>query len=200
MMEKKAAFILLLCATCFCTTGAQPDGSQTDDEGAVEELKIESMVKPEQCSEISAVGDTLHIHYTGKLMDGKVIDSSLSRDPLVVVLGKKTVIPGLEQSLLGVCAGEKIKATIPPQLAYGKRGFPPNIPADAVLQFEVEVVSVFKQTSWQKVLNEVLPLVCIGLVPGMLCLIGFYLYSKANAPKVSKKKLKEEKKNKLKRK
>ncbi|MGH0169923.1 UNVERIFIED_CONTAM: hypothetical protein FKN15_058198 [Acipenser sinensis] len=97
-------------------------------------------------------------------------------------------------------AWEKIKATIPPQLAYGKRGFPPNIPADSVLQFEVEVVSMFKQTSWQKVLNEVLPLVCMGLVPGMLCLIGFYLYSKASAPKVSKKKLKEDKKNKLKRK
>ncbi|XP_033857114.3 peptidyl-prolyl cis-trans isomerase FKBP11 [Acipenser ruthenus] len=199
-MENKTVFILLWCTIFFCTAGAQSDGSETQDERVVEELEIESMVKPQQCSETSAVGDTLHIHYTGKLMDGKVIDSSLSRDPLVVVLGKKTVIPGLEQSLLGVCVGEKIKATIPPQLAYGKRGFPPNIPADSVLQFEVEVVSMFKQTSWQKVLNEVLPLVCMGLVPGMLCLIGFYLYSKASAPKVSKKKLKEDKKNKLKRK
>ncbi|XP_058869300.1 peptidyl-prolyl cis-trans isomerase FKBP11-like [Acipenser ruthenus] len=199
-MENKTVFILLWCTIFLCTAGAQSDGSETHDERVVEELEIESMVKPQQCSETSAVGDTLHIHYTGKLMDGKVIDSSLSRDPLVVVLGKKTVIPGLEQSLLGVCVGEKIKATIPPQLAYGKRGFPPNIPADSVLQFEVEVVSMFKQTSWQKVLNEVLPLVCMGLVPGMLCLIGFYLYSKASAPKVSKKKLKEDKKNKLKRK
>uniref|UniRef100_A0A8C7CN84 peptidylprolyl isomerase n=1 Tax=Oncorhynchus kisutch TaxID=8019 RepID=A0A8C7CN84_ONCKI len=79
----------------------------------------------------------------GKLLaDGKVIDSSLSRDPLVVELGKRTVIPGLEQSLVGVCEGQKIKTTIPPHLAYGKRGYPPTIPADAALEFEVEVILI----------------------------------------------------------
>uniref|UniRef100_H3BAR0 peptidylprolyl isomerase n=1 Tax=Latimeria chalumnae TaxID=7897 RepID=H3BAR0_LATCH len=95
------------------------------------ELQVETLVreeKPETCTQLSVMGDTLHIHYTGKLDDGRIIDSSLSRDPLVVELGKKQVIQGLEQSLLGMCVGEKRRVIIPPHLAYGKRGFPPTIP------------------------------------------------------------------------
>uniref|UniRef100_A0A8C7PJM7 peptidylprolyl isomerase n=1 Tax=Oncorhynchus mykiss TaxID=8022 RepID=A0A8C7PJM7_ONCMY len=151
-------------------------------------------VKPETCSVTSEMGDTLQIHYTGKLLaDGKVIDSSLSRDPLVVELGKRTVIPGLEQSLVGVCEGQKIKTTIPPHLAYGKRGYPPTIPADAALEFEVEVMSLIQATPWQKMVNDVFPLVCLGLVPTLLGMVGLYLYNKANAQRPGKKKAKDKK-------
>ncbi|XP_071350430.1 peptidyl-prolyl cis-trans isomerase FKBP11 isoform X2 [Trachinotus anak] len=134
-----------------------------------------------------------HAHCSGKLMDGKVIDSSLSRDPLVVELGKRTVIAGLEQSLVGVCEGQKIKATIPSHLAYGKKGYPPTIPGDAALEFEVEVISLTQQTQWQKMVNDVFPLVCLALVPTLLGLVGLYLYKKANAQKPSKKKAKDKK-------
>ncbi|XP_008318206.2 peptidyl-prolyl cis-trans isomerase FKBP11, partial [Cynoglossus semilaevis] len=129
----------------------------------------------------------------GKLMDGKIIDSSLSREPLVVDLGKRTVIAGLEQSLIGVCEGQKIKATIPSHLAYGKKGYPPTIPGDAPLQFEVEVISLTQQTPWQKMVNDVFPLVCLALVPTLLGMVGLYLYKKANADKPSKKKAKDKK-------
>lgn len=139
------------------------------------------------------MGDTLRIHYTGKLIDGKVIDSSLSRDPLVVELGKRTVIPGLEKSLIGVCEGQKIKATIPSHLAYGKKGYPPTIPGDSTLEFEVEVISLTPQTQWQKIINDVFPLVCLALVPTLLGLVGLYLYKKANAQKPNKKKSKDKK-------
>ncbi|KAM9319312.1 peptidyl-prolyl cis-trans isomerase FKBP11 [Gastrophryne carolinensis] len=164
------------------------------------ELTIETLVKPESCEETVDMGDTIQLHYTGKLEDGRVIDSSLSRDPLVVVLGKKQVIPGLEKSLLGMCVGEKRKVVIPPGLAYGKRGYPPSIPGDAVLEFETEVISLSKPTHWQTLINDVLPMLCIALVPTLLALIGYHLYSKSKAPTVSKKKLKEEKRNKAKRK
>ncbi|KAM9758991.1 peptidyl-prolyl cis-trans isomerase FKBP11 isoform 2-T2 [Menidia menidia] len=117
---KTGVFLLLIAAFS--------RGLAQTEENAVEELQVETLVKPETCSVLSEMGDTLQIHYTGKLMDGKVIDTSLSRDPLVVELGKRTVIPGLEQSLLGVCEGQKIKATIPSHLAYGKKGYPPTIP------------------------------------------------------------------------
>ncbi|XP_066518975.1 peptidyl-prolyl cis-trans isomerase FKBP11 isoform X2 [Hoplias malabaricus] len=139
------------------------------------------------------MGDTLQIHYTGRLMDGKVIDSSLSREPLVVELGKRTVISGLEQALVGVCEGQKIKATIPSYLAYGKRGYPPTIPGDSALEFEVEVVSLVQQTPWQKLVNDVFPLVCLALVPTLLGLVGLYLYKKANAQPQGKKKNKDKK-------
>ncbi|XP_015226108.1 peptidyl-prolyl cis-trans isomerase FKBP11 [Cyprinodon tularosa] len=163
------------------------------EENEADELQVETLVKPETCSVLSTMGDTLQIHYTGKLMDGKVIDSSLSRDPLVVELGKRTVIPGLEQSLIGVCEGQKIKATIPPHLAYGKKGYPPTIPGDAVLEFEVEVISLSPQTQWQKIINDVFPLVCLALVPTLLGLVGLYLYKKSTAEKPSKKKSKDKK-------
>ncbi|XP_041946701.1 peptidyl-prolyl cis-trans isomerase FKBP11 [Alosa sapidissima] len=162
-------------------------------QNVVEELTVEIVEKPETCDITSEMGDTLQIHYTGRLMDGKVIDSSLSRDPLLVELGKRTVITGLEQSLLGVCEGQKIKATIPPHMAYGKRGYPPTIPGDAALVFEVEVVSLSKQTPWQKLVNDVFPMLCLALVPTLLGLVGLYLYNKANAQKGSKKKAKDKK-------
>lgn len=167
--------------------------AQVEDDDAPEELQVETLVKPETCSMLSRIGDTLQIHYTGKLMDGKVIDTSLSRDPLVVELGKRTVIAGLEQSLVGVCEGQKIKATIPSHLAYGKKGYPPTIPGNAALEFEVEVISLSQQTQWQRMVNDVLPLVCLALVPTLLGLVGLYLYKKASAQKASKKKAKDKK-------
>ncbi|XP_006807646.1 peptidyl-prolyl cis-trans isomerase FKBP11 [Neolamprologus brichardi] len=167
--------------------------AQVDHDDAPEELQVETLVKPETCSMLSRMGDTLQIHYTGKLMDGKVIDTSLSRDPLVVELGKRTVIAGLEQSLIGICEGQKIKATIPSHLAYGKKGYPPTIPGNAALEFEVEVISLSQQTQWQRMVNDVFPLVCLALVPTLLGLVGLYLYKKASAQKASKKKAKDKK-------
>nr|XP_020463459.1 peptidyl-prolyl cis-trans isomerase FKBP11 [Monopterus albus] len=183
-MKSSVFLILLAVFTC---------GLLQADDSASHELLVETLVRPETCSALSRMGDTLQIHYTGKLMDGKVIDSSLSRDPLVVELGKRTVIPGLEQSLVGVCEGQKIKATIPSHLAYGKKGYPPTVPGDAALEFEVEVISVTQQTPWQKMINDVLPLVCLALVPTLLGLVGLYLYRKANDQKPSKKKAKDKK-------
>ncbi|XP_072540747.1 peptidyl-prolyl cis-trans isomerase FKBP11 isoform X1 [Salminus brasiliensis] len=164
-----------------------------ETEASVDELMVETVAKPETCTVTSAMGDTLHIHYTGRLLDGKVIDSSLSREPLVVELGKRTVISGLEQALIGVCEGQKIKATIPAHLAYGKRGYPPTIPGDSALEFEVEVISLLQQTPWQKLVNDVFPIMCLALVPTLLGLVGLYLYNKANTQPHGKKKNKDKK-------
>ncbi|XP_076012769.1 peptidyl-prolyl cis-trans isomerase FKBP11 [Genypterus blacodes] len=176
----------LLCAALTC-------GLIHGQSEEVGELQVDTLAKPESCSVLSKLGDTLQIHYTGKLMDGKVIDSSLSREPLAVELGKRTVIAGLEQSLVGVCEGQKIKATIPAHLAYGKKGYPPTIPSDATLEFEVEVMSLTQQTQWQKMVNDVFPMVCLGLVPTLLALVGLYLYKKASSQKMNKKKPKDKK-------
>nr|XP_033795062.1 peptidyl-prolyl cis-trans isomerase FKBP11 [Geotrypetes seraphini] len=194
-MSPRAMLLGFTVLLCCLFTRAQSDTEPTED------LFIETLLKPESCSVVAAMGDTLHIHYTGKLLEsGRVIDSSLSRDPLVVELGKKQVIPGLEQSLLDMCVGEKRRVTIPPHLAYGKKGYPPSIPENAALQFETTVITLLKATYWQKMINEVLPVICIGLVPALLMMVGFHLYSKAKGPHISKKKLKEEKRNKIKKK
>ncbi len=88
-------------------------------------------------------GDTVSVHYTGKLTDGKEFDSSKkSGKPLDFVIGQHRVIKGWEQGITGMKAGQKRTLTIPPDLAYGARGFPPVIPANATLVFDVELVKI----------------------------------------------------------
>ncbi len=71
--------------------------------------------------------------------------------------------------------------------------WPRCVLGDAALEFEVEVVSLTQQTPWQKMVNDVFPLVCLALVPTLLGLVGLYLYKKASAEKPSKKKAKDKK-------
>jgi peptidylprolyl isomerase len=66
-------------------------------------------------------GDTVRVHYTGKLDDGSVFDSSEGRDPLEFQLGGGQVIPGFEQALEGMSPGDERSVTIAPDEAYGPR-------------------------------------------------------------------------------
>jgi len=59
------------------------------------------------------------VHYTGRLEDGTVFDSSRDKEPLTVPLGQKRVIPGFEEALVGMETGEKKRVTISPRQAYG---------------------------------------------------------------------------------
>lgn len=64
-------------------------------------------------------GDTVRIHYTGKLTDGTQFDSSDGRDPLEFTLGAQQVIPGMESGVEGLAIGEKSTLEIPAAQAYG---------------------------------------------------------------------------------
>lgn len=65
-------------------------------------------------------GDTVKVHYTGKLNDGEVFDSSVPRgEPLQFTLGQGQIIKGFEQAVLGMKVGEKKAETFPPEMAYG---------------------------------------------------------------------------------
>ncbi len=66
-------------------------------------------------------GDTVKIHYTGKLQDGTVFDSSSDREPLKFSIGSGQVIPGFEEAVTGMTVGEKKTALIPCDKAYGER-------------------------------------------------------------------------------
>ncbi|WOO77630.1 FK506-binding protein 2 [Vanrija pseudolonga] len=107
------------------------------------ELKIDVTHLPEGCKLKTRNGDKLSMHYTGTLDDGSKFDSSRDRNqPLDFTIGKGQVIQGWEQGLLDMCVGEKRILTIPSSLGYGARGFPPVIPADATLTFDVELVAI----------------------------------------------------------
>ena len=64
-------------------------------------------------------GDTVQVHYTGKLSDGKVFDTSRERHPLRFVLGRGQVIAGFEQAVIGMKSGESKTTIIPVEQAYG---------------------------------------------------------------------------------
>lgn len=66
-------------------------------------------------------GDTVHVHYTGRLEDGTVFDSSEGKDPLAFVLGTGHVIPGFEQAVEGMSPGEQVSTKVDPEDAYGPR-------------------------------------------------------------------------------
>jgi peptidylprolyl isomerase len=65
------------------------------------------------------VGDTVQVHYRGKLSDGTVFDSSSDGDPLQITLGDGSVIPGFERAIVGMSPGDTKTEQIPCELAYG---------------------------------------------------------------------------------
>lgn len=66
-------------------------------------------------------GDTVKVHYTGKLEDGTVFDTSREREPLEFTIGEGKVIPGFEAAVVGMEAGKSRSTTVPPEQAYGER-------------------------------------------------------------------------------
>ena len=66
-------------------------------------------------------GNTVQVHYTGKLADGTVFDSSAGRDPLEFTIGSGQLIPGFDEAVKGMKVGEKKTVTIPANEAYGPR-------------------------------------------------------------------------------
>lgn len=102
-----------------------------------------------ECTRTARNGDTVAVHYTGKLEDGTVFDSSVDRGtPIEFPLGVGRVIPGWDQGILGMCVGEKRRLTIPPHLGYGSSGAGNAIPPDATLVFTTELVSINGQTEF----------------------------------------------------
>lgn len=65
--------------------------------------------------------DIVKVHYTGKLEDGTVFDSSADREPLEFTLGKRMVIPGFEEAAMGMSPGETKTVKVPAEEAYGPR-------------------------------------------------------------------------------
>ncbi len=90
----------------------------------------------------AASGNTIMVNYTGMLADGKVFDSSVGKQPLTIVIGAGKVIAGWDQGILGMRVGGKRRLIIPPDLAYGEKGFEGVIPPNAILVFDIELLDV----------------------------------------------------------
>jgi FKBP-type peptidyl-prolyl cis-trans isomerase len=97
---------------------------------------------PEKAEKIATNNVSVAVHYTGRLEDGTVFDSSVQRGtPFRFMLGQREVIKGWDEGVHGMRVGQRRQLVIPPHLGYGARGAGP-IPPNALLHFDVELVDV----------------------------------------------------------
>jgi len=87
-------------------------------------------------------GDTVVVNYTGRFTTGKVFDTSVGKKPFEFALGQGQVIKGWDEGVASMHVGGKRQLTIPPDLAYGARGYPGVIPPESTLKFDVELLKI----------------------------------------------------------
>lgn len=122
-------------AAAFLAANAKKEGITVTESG----LQYEVIQEGEGDS--PSAGSTVTVHYTGKLLDDSVFDSSVERgEPATFPLNR--VIPGWTEGLQLMSPGAKYRFYIPADLAYGERGAPPRIGPNAALIFDVELLEI----------------------------------------------------------
>jgi FKBP-type peptidyl-prolyl cis-trans isomerase len=147
-----ALFIALSCTVLYAqstthksSTAAHPaatgptkvtgDGVKTDSGLQYWDIKV-------GMGEVAKNGDHVKVHYTGWLTSGKKFDSSVGGAPFDFTIGKGDVIKGWDEGVTGMKVGGKRQLKIPPALAYGEKGYPGVIPANATLIFDIRLVAI----------------------------------------------------------
>lgn len=88
----------------------------------------------------AVAGDVVTVRYVGMFLDGRVFDPGAQ--PITFQVGAGVLIPGFEQGVLGMRVGGRRRITIPSSLAYGAQGFPPTIPPNTALRFDIDLVAI----------------------------------------------------------
>jgi FKBP-type peptidyl-prolyl cis-trans isomerase len=144
-----AAGLWLAVGACASSAGPPPDPATAvyAPETGVDLSRMEETSSGLYIEEISegvgrnAVrGDRIRIHFVGWLADGTLIDSTLGGDPYVFELGSDEVIRGWNQGVVGMKVGGRRRLVIRPGLGYGPRGRAPQVPPNAILVFEIQLL------------------------------------------------------------
>lgn len=137
-VQQMAAQLALDEGNAFLEENAKVDGVTTTDSG------LQYKVVAEGEGDSPTPTDTVSVHYTGKLLDGTVFDSSVQRGQ-PAQFPVNGVIKGWIEALQLMKPGGKLEVWIPAEMAYGLRGSPPAIGPNEVLNFEKELLSIVGQ-------------------------------------------------------
>lgn len=135
---KRSLFLtaLVLAATAAAAATKPPRTVVLSDGLKYVDLKIGSGPEP-------AAGQTVRVHYVGRLLDGTKFDSSRDRgQPFEFALGQGSVIAGWDEGIKTMRVGGRRKLIVPPQLGYGAEGAGDKIPPNATLVFDVELLGI----------------------------------------------------------
>jgi peptidylprolyl isomerase len=117
------------------------DRNWPDAEDAGEGMRY--IIEEEGSGPSPEAGDTVAVHYTGFLLNGMPFESTREQEePVEFTLGEESIIEGWERTLLDMRVGEKRRAIIPPNLAYGSRGARDIIPPNSFIVLDVELVDI----------------------------------------------------------
>ena len=137
-LEAKATKVAKEAGAKFLEENAKNEGVKVTASG------LQYTVEKEGTGESPKATDEVTVHYTGRLLDGTVFDSSVSRgEPTTFPLNR--VIPGWTEGVQLMKEGGKYMFFIPSELAYGAQGIPGAIPPHSTLIFEVELIKVVKK-------------------------------------------------------
>ncbi|KAF0687065.1 Aste57867_21146 [Aphanomyces stellatus] len=110
-----------------------------------EHIELET-TKPGDGTNFPKDGDTVRVHYIGKLADGTLFDSSRERGrtfEFLARVGAGQVIRGWDDGIKRMSKGQIARLALPPSFAYGEHGYPPIIPQHATLYFEIELLTYY---------------------------------------------------------
>lgn len=146
-MKKLFLFLslTLLMTAVLAGCASKSDSTKTKENGGI--ITTDSGLKYQDLTtgtgDEAAKGDTVSVHYDGRLTDGTKFDSSRDRDqPFSFKIGAGQVIKGWDEGVAGMKIGGVRKLIIPADLGYGANGVPGVIPGDATLIFEVELLAI----------------------------------------------------------
>jgi len=140
-LKKKGLFLIILISSIYfiysynISRFNKTTSSERNTENVVIDVLEEGVGSPAE------VGSIVKIHYKASLEDGTIFDSSYERNmPFKFKLGTKAVLKGLNESVLGMKKGGKIKVIIPPKLGFKSHTLGGLVPPDSFLFFEIERV------------------------------------------------------------